>query len=145
MPVKVLDTVTVHYRGTVGKDEVFDDSRKRDEPLVFQLGAGQIIEGFEQAVLGMEKGESKTVVLKAEKAYGNRNPAAQKTVPRTEFPEGIEPMLGGFVGVSMGDGSQIPARIAAITPDEITLDLNHPLSGQTLTFEIEVVDVQSPA
>ncbi len=140
MPVANGDTVSVHYVGTLDDGTQFDTSRKNDEPLVTTVGAGEVIKGFEEALIGMEKGETKTIHLSAEDAYGERAEEAVTTVPRNMFPEDAEPQLGGMVGVKLPDGNVAPARITAVTDEEITLDLNHPLAGERLTFELEVVD-----
>ena len=140
MTVKNGDTVSVHYVGTLDDGTQFDTSRQSGEPLVTAVGAGEVIKGFEEALVGMEKGEKKTIRLPAEEAYGERAEEAVTMVPRNMFPEDTEPQLNGMVGVKLPDGNVAPARITAITADEITLDLNHPLAGERLTFELEVVD-----
>lgn len=140
MPVANGDKVSVHYVGTLDDGSQFDTSRDKDEPLVTTVGAGEVLKGFEEALIGMEKGEKKTIQLSAEQAYGERAEEAITTVPRNMFPEDTEPQLGGMVGVKLPDGNVAPARITAVTAEEITLDLNHPLAGERLTFELEVVD-----
>lgn len=132
-------TVRVHYRGTLADGTEFDSSRGR-EPLEFQLGSQQVIPGFEAAVITLEPGETLTVTIPAEDAYGERHPEAVQQVPRTMFTE--EPEVGCMVSLVAPDATELAAEIAEVGEDEVTLDFNHPLAGQALTFEIELVDAQ---
>jgi FKBP-type peptidyl-prolyl cis-trans isomerase 2 len=140
MPVKNGDKVTMHYVGSLDDGSEFDNSYKHGEPLEFEVGQGQLIQGIDSAVVGMEKGDKKTLKILPEQAYGEYQEEAQKAVPISAFRDSEEPQLGGMVGVTMEDGAQVPALIKAITDEEVTLDFNHPLAGKTLHFDIEIVD-----
>lgn len=136
---KTGDTVRVHYTGKVDDQEVFDSSAGRD-PLEFTLGTGQVIPGFEQAVEGMEVGEERSVTIPPEQAYGERRDNMTATVPRDQFPPGVEPEVGQQLQMN-ADGQAIPVRVTEISADEVTLDANHPLAGQELTFELALVEI----
>lgn len=133
------DTVRVHYSGTLSDGTEFDSSRGR-EPLQFTLGAGGIIPGFEQAVTGMETGEKKTVTIPAAEAYGARNEAMVQQVPRSQIPEEIELERGVQLRAEGPEGAII-VTVTAFDDDTVTLDANHPLAGEDLTFELELVEI----
>jgi peptidylprolyl isomerase len=130
------DTVQVHYRGTLDDGSEFDSSFG-GEPLQFTLGAGDVIDGFDEAVTGMQVGETKTVTIPAAEAYGERDESQTQVVPRSELPEGYEPEVGGQLQASSGQ----VVTILEVNPDTVTLDLNHPLAGEDLTFELELVSI----
>lgn len=136
------DLVSVHYTGRLGDGTVFDSSRE-GEPLEFKLGSGAVIEGFDQAVTGMEVGASREIRIAPEDAYGPRREEMHVEVPRAEFPEGLEANEGDMIGVEVAPGQQALARIASVNDEAITLDLNHPLAGETLVFDIELVGIRS--
>lgn len=140
MAVEEGSKVKMHYVGTLDDGTEFDNSHKRGEPLEFEAGKRQLIEGIDEAIIGMEKGDRKTLKIAPEKAYGAYNEDAVKSVPRKAFGGEGELPLGSTVGVSLPDGGKVPAVVKAVTIDEIMLDFNHPLAGKTLNFEIEVVD-----
>ena len=133
------DTVRVHYTGTLSDGSVFDSSRGR-EPLEFTLGEGRVISGFDDAVTGMSPGEERQVTIPADQAYGGRRDELVFDVPRTQFPEGMEPAVGLEVQLTQG-GQRAVARIAEVTEASVTLDANHPLAGRDLTFELELVEI----
>lgn len=133
------DTCRVHYRGTLADGTEFDSSADRD-PLEFTLGAGQVIPGFEEAVAELAVGAKTTVKIPAAEAYGDRLEEAVQTVPR-EFFSGDEPEVGWAVELAGGDGRRLAAIIAEVNAETVTLDFNHPLAGQNLTFDIELVEV----
>ncbi|MBX6362663.1 MAG: peptidylprolyl isomerase [Gemmatimonadetes bacterium] len=135
------DTVHVHYTGKLRDGTVFDSSRER-EPLEFEVGAGQVIPGFDRAVAGMTVGQRKEVVIPADQAYGEQRSELQVRVPRDQIPEGVEPAVGQVFGVQVGPGQEATARVAEVAPDHIVLDLNHPLAGEELRFDIELVDIE---
>ena len=137
---KFGDTVRVHYTGTLEDGTVFDTSLQR-EPLEFELGAGEMIPGFEQAVLGMHLGEIETVMIPPEQAYGPYRDELVQAVPRDQFPPGIEPAVGMVLQQTEPDGSVLLITIIEVTESTVTLDANHRLAGKTLTFEIELVEV----
>ena len=132
--------VSVTYTGTLTDGEVFD-SCETNTPLEFQTGAGQLIKGFEDAVMGMALNEKKTFTIQPEDAYGQRNEDSIHEFPRSELPEGVDPEVGDTVAFSTPEGQQIPARLVEMDDTTLTFDLNHPLAGETLTFEIEVVGI----
>ena len=136
--------VSVNYKGTLEDGTVFDSSEGR-HPLEIQMGEGQVIKGFEGALEGMELNEKKTFTLDPEDAYGHRDEAYVHSFARSELPEGMDPKVGLTVGLTTPEGQQIPARITEVDKKGITVDLNHPLAGESLTFEIEVVDISETA
>lgn len=131
--------VKVHYTGRLDSGHVFDSSADRD-PLEFTLGQGQLIPGFEKAVTGMQVGDKKTVTIAAEDAYGSRQDDLLFSVDRAQLPEHIQPEVGQQLQVSQ-DGQATVVMVADLTDTTITLDANHPLAGQDLTFDLEVVEV----
>lgn len=139
--VKENSKVKVHYTGTLENGEVFDSSRER-EPLEFTMGQGQLIPGFEKAVLGLEKGESTKVTISVDEAYGEKNPDLVQTVNKSELPEEIKPEVGMQLISRTPDGHEIPVVITEVTEETFTVDANHPLAGKALTFDIEVVDIE---
>jgi len=134
------NTVSVHYTGTLNDGTQFDSSRER-EPLSFLVGDGQVIPGFESAVLGMQEGETKTVTILAENAYGPKNDQAVQVVERNRFPNGFEGNVGESVTGQTGEGQAFRATIVSVEENTVTLDFNHPLAGQDLTFEVELVSI----
>ena len=133
-------TVLVHYTGTLADGSEFDSSRGR-APLEFVVGSGQVIPGFDDAVRDLEIGEATTVTIPAANAYGPHLPEAMHQFPRDAFPPEPEPEVGWMVELESDDGQRIPAAVAEVTAEYVLLDLNHPLAGQDLTFEIELVAV----
>ncbi|MDA0271038.1 MAG: peptidylprolyl isomerase [Chloroflexi bacterium] len=127
------DRVSVHYRGTLDSGEEFDSSQGRD-PLPFTIGAGEVIAGFDQAVTGMAIGDKKTVRIPAEEAYGMPREDLILTVPADQAPPGLEVGQQVFLGNS-------PATIVRIDETGVTVDANHPLAGEALTFELELVSI----
>lgn len=135
------DTVEVHYTGSLDDGTVFDSSRDGD-PLRFEVGSGQVIDGFDEAVKGMEEGEQKEVNLEPDEAYGERREDLVFDVERDDLPENFEPELGDRVAVEITEGEEVTARVVDTSSDAVTLDLNHPLAGRTLIFDLELVAVQ---
>jgi peptidylprolyl isomerase len=135
-------TVNVHYVGTLDDGTVFDDSRTRGEPISFTTGTSSVIPGFDQAVLGMEVGGTKTVTIEPAQAYGDPAPEAVQLVPISVFPDEMELTIGMQVQGS-GPQGDFPAVIDAIDDTGVTVNMNHPLAGKTLNFEIEVVSLES--
>jgi peptidylprolyl isomerase len=134
------DTVRVHYTGTLADGSVFDSSDGRD-PLEFVVGSGQVIPGFDAAVSDLEVGDTATVTIVAADAYGEHSDEGMQTFPRDAFPPDASPEVGWAVELSAPDGQRVPATVAEVTDESITLDFNHPLAGQDLTFEITLVEV----
>ncbi|MDD4568438.1 MAG: peptidylprolyl isomerase [Methanoculleus chikugoensis] len=137
---KAGDTVQVHYTGKLEDGTVFDTSEERT-PLEFTIGSGQIIPGFERAVVGMEPGETKTATISPEEAYGQHREDMTITVDRGQFPEDINPEPGQQLQVQQPDGRAAIVVVSDVSESTVTLDANHPLAGQPLTFDIELVDI----
>jgi peptidylprolyl isomerase len=134
------DTVKVHYVGTFEDGTVFDTSRER-EPLPFTIGQGEVIPGFEEAVIGMNPGESKKIVIPAENAYGPRHEEMVLVVDRQHLPEGVDPQVGQQYQIPQSDGQSIIVTVTDTSESSVTLDGNHPLAGRELTFEIELIEM----
>lgn len=133
-------TVKVHYTGKLDNGTVFDSSRER-EPLEFTLGKGQLIKGFENAVVGMKIGDTKTVNVSSTEAYGDRKDELVIKVEKAQVPDNIEPKVGLALNLRTASGGQAQAVITSIEEEHITLDANHPLAGQDLTFELELMEI----
>jgi len=138
---KTGDTVKVHYTGSLEDGTVFDTS-VGGEPLAFTLGEGLLIPGFEQAVTGMVVGETKTVTILADEAYGPYLDDRVLVVQRDQLPEDQEPEVGGQVQLTLMDGGILIATITEVTETTVTIDANPPLAGMDLTFEIELVEIE---
>jgi len=138
--VKTNDTVKVHYTGKLNNGDVFDSSLQR-EPLEFKVGAGSMIPGFENAVMGMKNDESKTVKIPSGEAYGALNKDLIFEVNNDRLPKELKPELGMELISKMEDGREMRLRIHEIHDDHVVLNANHPLAGEDLTFEIKVVEV----
>jgi peptidylprolyl isomerase len=139
MVVKKGNKVKVDYVGSFEDGTEFDSSVKHGKPLEFVAGEGMVVPGFDSAVMGMEVGEEKTVTVAPNQAYGQVNPQAIQKVPADKFPK--EAQVGMMIGVPLPNGQQAPAKIVEITPQEVTIDLNHPLAGKTLVFRIKIVEI----
>ena len=133
------DTVRVHYKGTLDDGSEFDNSAGR-EPLEFRLGTGQVISGFERTVTGMTVGETRTARLNPGDAYGTHRAELVLSLPRERFPDEVEPQVGQQLELE-GDGGRMPVVITDVAADTVTLDANHPLAGEALTFELELVEI----
>lgn len=134
-------TVKVHYTGRLDDDSVFDTSRQREEPLEFTLGEGQVIPGFEKAVQGMEPGQSKTVHIESEQAYGPYRDDMVLEVDRNQLPEEVDPEVGQRLQLRQQNGEIVNVTLTEISDSEVTLDANHPLAGKDLDFDIELVEI----
>lgn len=140
--VKEGDTVKVHYTGKLEDGSVFDSSRER-EPLEFKLGEGKLIPGFEKAVVGLSEGESTTVDISSDDAYGERRDDLVIEVSKSDLPEEIDPQVGLQLQMQQRDSEQtIPVQITKVADDYVTLDANHPLAGKDLTFDIKLVEIK---
>lgn len=140
--VKTGDTVRIHYSGTLADGTEFDSSRGRD-PLEFEVGSGQIISGLDKALPGMAVGDTKKVEVPAAEAYGDSNPQAVQAVPRSQVPEHIPLEVGLQLQVQGPDGRVMPVVVSALDEENVTLDMNHPLAGRDLTFDIELVSINA--
>lgn len=134
------DTVRIHYTGTLDDGTQFDSSAGRD-PLEFALGGGQVIPGFDSAVTGMSVGDQKTVTINPDDAYGKRHDQLVQQVPKDTLPDNVDPAVGMRLQSQSPDGQVMNLVIVDIDDESITLDANHPLSGQALTFAIELVEI----
>ncbi|MEL6465127.1 MAG: peptidylprolyl isomerase [Pseudomonadota bacterium] len=138
--IKDGDTVRIHYTGTLLDGTVFDSSDGRD-PLEFVVGSGQIISGLDTALPGMTKGEKKKVSIPCDQAYGPINPALRQAVPRDAIPDDIPLEVGLQLQMQTPQGQPMPVTIAELGDAEIMLDANHPLAGQDLVFDFEVISI----
>jgi peptidylprolyl isomerase len=134
------DSVKIHYTGTLDDGTQFDSSAGR-EPLAFDLGSGQVIPGFDKAVDGMSVGESKSVNIVAEDAYGPHQAKMVQEVPRSALPEDMEPTEGMGLQAQSPDGGVANLVVTSVQEDSITVDGNHPLAGKALNFDIELVSI----
>jgi len=137
--IKLGDRISVNYTGKFETGEVFDSSEGRT-PLKFTVGTGQLIRGFDDAVVGMTAGEKKTVTVTPDNGYGERKEDFVVDMPRSNIPPDMQLTVGMQVQLVDQSGTPIPASVAEILDDVIKMDLNHPLSGKTLTFNIEIVE-----
>jgi peptidylprolyl isomerase len=134
------DTVKIHYTGTLADGTQFDSSAGR-EPLEFALGSGQVIPGFDSAVDGMAVGDNKTVNIPPEEAYGQRHDQLIQQVPKSALPEEMTPEAGMQLQSQSPDGQIMNLVVTEVAEETITVDGNHPLAGETLTFDIELVEI----
>ncbi|WP_047267243.1 FKBP-type peptidyl-prolyl cis-trans isomerase [Marinitoga sp. 1197] len=134
------NTVKVHYTGTLNDGSVFDTSNGR-EPLEFTLGTGQVIPGFEEAIIGMEIGEKKTITIPSKEAYGEYSEEKVFELPKQNFPSNIDEALGQTVQLGDSTGNVFLAKILEVTDEIVKMDTNHPLAGKDLTFEIELIEI----
>ncbi|MBC7930241.1 MAG: peptidylprolyl isomerase [Rubrivivax sp.] len=139
-PVKNGDHVRVHYTGRLEGGQVFDSSRDGGDPLEFTVGAGEVIPGFDEALRGMQIGESKTVEIEPEDAYGPRREALVATIERANAQFPVEPQVGMNLALPLQDGNQLEVVVTEVTDTHITIDGNHPLAGEKLIFDLELVE-----
>ena len=133
------DVVRVHYAGRLEDGTEFDSSRDRD-PLEFVAGADTVIQGVSHGVIGMSEGETKTIIVPPEEAYGERNPALEQTIASADLPEGVRE--GTQLRAVQGD-REIPVWVRKLDDASAVIDANHPLAGKTLVFDLELVEVQA--
>lgn len=138
--VKSGDKVKVHYHGKLTSGETFDSSAGR-EPLEFEVGSGMVIKGFDDGVTGMSVGDKKTINIPYNEAYGPRNPEMVIDMPKERFPQDMELELGMPLMMSDGGGQQFQVTIVEIKDASVMLDANHPLAGQDLVFDLELVEI----
>lgn len=138
--VKDGDTVKVHYTGKLENGDVFDSS-KENGPFEFTVGDKAVIPGFEKGVVGMGVGDTKTIEIPPEEAYGAKQDELVVMVSKSDFPEDITPSVGQRLQIKQQDGHAVIVTITDLTEDSITLDANHPLAGYTLFFDVEIVDI----
>jgi peptidylprolyl isomerase len=138
--VKKGDTVKVHYHGKLTTGETFDSSDGK-EPLEFKVGDGDVIKGFEEGVMGMKIGDKKTIQIPAEDAYGNKNEEMMIEFPKDRFPSDMNPEVGMPLTMSNGAGQNFRVTITEVKDDSVILDANHPLAGEELIFDMELVEI----
>jgi len=132
--------IKIHYTAKIG-DQVTDSSRGRD-PVEFRVGEGQVVQGMDEAVVGLEKGEKKTIIVPPEKAYGQRQEGLIMEIPREYFGAMREQVQeGDIIQIKTKDDSRL-VTVMQVREEKVTLDLNHPLAGQTITYELEIVDIK---
>jgi peptidylprolyl isomerase len=134
------DTVRVHYTGKLPDGKVLGGSTDR-EPVAFTIGDGKVLPGLEQAVVGMSPGDSKTIVVPSDKAYGPRREDKVMAVDRHQLPKDLDPQVGQRLALQLQNGSTVPVRVTGATDSRVELDANHPLAGKDLVFDIELVEV----
>ena len=141
MTVQNGTNVKVHYKGTLNDGSEFDNSHTRGETLDFEVGTPKLLKGFNDAVIGMTEGQTKSFTIEAKDAYGEYDPAATTTAPKAAFPDDFE-FSEGEVVQGMGQGGMpFLAKIKSFEGEEVVLDVNHPLAGEDLTFELELVEI----
>jgi peptidylprolyl isomerase len=143
MVIEKGNKVKIEYEGTLDTGEVFDTSEGKT-PLEIPVGEGKVIPGFENEILGMKKGEEKTIKILPEEAYGMPDPNKIQKLPRNQLPEQIQEKVkpGIVLAMQTPEGNKVPVKVTDADQETITLDMNHPLAGQTLNFKIKVVDVE---
>ena len=141
MPIKEGHHVKVEYTGTLEDGTLFDSTEEQGEPLEFQVGANQVIEGFEKAIVPMELEEEKEITLKPEEAYGEYQDDMKREIPKENMPsEELE--VGMTLMATLPTGMQVPVTVMEITDENVKIDLNHPLAGKTLKFKLKVVEIR---
>ena len=145
MAIKKGDKIRVDYEGRLENGEVFDSSMhgEHSHPLEFTAGAGEMIKGFDDAVIGMKVNEEKEIKLKPKDAYGERKKELEQHIPLDVLPHGQKPEVGMTLVRGTQHGHQMPVKIIAVHKEKITIDLNHPLAGKTLIFKIKIVEIES--
>ena len=138
--VKSGDTVKVHYHGKLTNGTTFDSSEGR-EPLEFEVGSGMVIAGFDSGVTGMSVGDKKTIEIPVDEAYGSKQDDLLMEFPKSNFPEDMVPEVGMSLNMSNGSGQNFPVVIREVKDDVVVLDANHPLSGEDLVFDLELVEI----
>lgn len=141
--VKDGDTIKIHYTGRLDDGTIFDTSQD-DEPLEFTVGKNEVIVGMEEAVLGMQPGDEKTITIASENAYGPYHEEMVVVVGRNEFPEDMEIEVDQQLSVVVEDDQTVIVTVTEITDETVTLDANHPLAGEDLTFDIQLVEIVKP-
>jgi FKBP-type peptidyl-prolyl cis-trans isomerase 2 len=139
--VKNGDTVRVHYHGTLINGTTFDSSEGRD-PLEFKVGAGMVIKGFDSGVLEMQVGDKKKLEIPVDQAYGPKNDELIMDFPKANIPPDLTPEIGMELQMSNAQGQVFPVKVAGVSTEFVTLDANHPLAGEDLIFEIELVEIK---
>ncbi len=140
--VKEGDYVKVHYTGKFNDGQIFDSSQG-SQPLEVHMGANEVIPGFENALMGMEENEKKSFTVEADKAYGQRDESLERQFNRADFPQDFQPEVGQVLVLQDPSQGQFPATVKDVSGDTVMLDLNHPLAGRTLSFDVQVVEINN--
>lgn len=140
MQAKQGNKVKIHYTGKLEDGDIFASSKNK-EPIEFTLGQGQVIPGIEEAVEGMETGESKTVNIPPDKAYGPHRDELTQEIPKKEMPGDIKPQVGQRLNVKWSDGKETPVSVTDVSETSVIIDANHPLAGKDIVFELELVGI----
>ena len=135
-------TVVLHYTGTLADGSVFDSSRERS-PMEVRIGAGQVVPGFESGIMGMEVGKPRTFTIAPENAYGEHDENLCHRVEKKRFAEPEYIAVGGMYKISLGEGRSVPGTVAQVGEEDVLIDLNHPLAGKELTFEVECLEIRN--
>jgi peptidylprolyl isomerase len=135
------DTVNVHYTGKLDDGTVFDSSEGK-EPLTFKLGEKQVIPGFEDGIVGMSEGDSKSIVIPPDEAYGPRHDQLVQKFPKDQLPLGVNPEVGQRLQMQRPDGQTVQVKVSEVDEESMTIDANHPLAGQTLYFEVKLETIK---
>lgn len=143
MTVKTGDRVKIEYTGTLDDGTIFDSSAEHGTPLEFEVGSGQVIKGFDDAILGMSQGEEKQFSISPSDAYGEHDPTLIQKVPREVFPTDAELVPGMLFEAGLPTGEKVPATITEVNGGIVSVDLNHPLAGKRLTFKIKIASIAS--
>jgi len=136
------DTVRVHYTGKFEDGTVFGSSLDEDEPLEIIVGAGAVIPGVDAALAGMEEGETRTITVSPDEGFGERREALVQAIDREQIPGEIELEIGQQLSIQLQNGETLTITVTAMDEESVTLDANHPLAGHTLTFDLELVEVE---
>jgi len=139
--VKEGDTISIHYTGTLDDGTVFDSS-EGGQPLSFVVGSGEVIEGFDKGVRGMEVDETRDITIAPEQAYGQYYEELVKVVPRSAFPPNVIPSVGLGFELQLPSGQSMPVRIIEVEGEEVTIDANHLLAGETLNFKVRLISME---
>jgi FKBP-type peptidyl-prolyl cis-trans isomerase 2 len=139
--VKAGDTVKVHYEAKLANGTVLDSTHRRD-PIAFTIGAGEVIPGFEQAIVGMNAGELRTIHVSADKAFGPHHKELVQEVPPDLFPAELEPEVGQRLQIPRRDRQPLKVTVTEVSESSVALDANHPLAGQDLIFDIQLVEIE---
>tara|TARA_R110000737_G_scaffold23901_1_gene42591 strand:+ start:130 stop:561 length:432 start_codon:yes stop_codon:yes gene_type:complete len=142
MKINIGNKVKVHYVGKLTDGTEFDNSKKREKPFEFVIGEGKMLIDFENTVRGMSIGETKSVDIESSAAYGSIKPEAVVKVPRIDFPKEFRFVIDEVIQGKTTQGVLTKARILEVTTEQVTLDMNHPLAGKDLNFEIELLEIE---
>ena len=134
------DTVKIHYTGTLEDGTIFDSSKDR-EALQFKIGENQVIQGFEKGIIGMHLDEQKTIAIPSDEAYGPDRKEMVLLLTKNQFPENIQPKTGQQLQLKHTNGQTMIALVTQVSESNVTLDMNHPLAGKNLIFDIQIIEI----